>query len=111
DFHIYTPDGAPAPSWAPTITQYPGKVTPGCSYNLVGTQFNGLSQAVSYGDDAQMATNYPLVRIYNLATKRARYCKTFNHSLMAVATGAAPVSTSFRAAANPPLDAGPSLLN
>ena len=111
DFQIYTPDGAPDPSWAPTITQYPAKIVPGCSYNLVGTQFNGLSQAVSYGDDAQMATNYPLVRIYNLLTRTTRYCKTFNHSLMAVATGAAPVSTSFRAAANPPLDPGPSLLN
>ena len=30
--------------------------------HLIGEQLNGLSQAVSYGDDASMATNYPLVR-------------------------------------------------
>lgn len=49
----------------------------------------------AYGDDFQDATNYPLVRITNNTTKHVFYCKTHNHSTMAVATGAAIVSTEF----------------
>jgi hypothetical protein len=43
-----------------------------------------LSQASAYGDDAQSATNYPLVRITNLSTGRAVYARTHDHSAMAV---------------------------
>ena len=32
------------------------------SYHLTGTGFNGISEGASYGDDAQMDSNYPLVR-------------------------------------------------
>jgi hypothetical protein len=42
-----------------------------------------------------MATNYPLVRITNTATGNVVYCKTHNHSTMAVATGAEKVFTYF----------------
>ena len=48
-----------------------------------------------YGDDAQMATNYPLVRIKNNSSGHVFYCKTHNHSAMGVATGSAAVSTQF----------------
>jgi hypothetical protein len=53
---------------------------------LHGKQLNGLSQACAYGDDQQMATNYPLVRLRNKAGE-ATYCRTFDHSTMGVATG------------------------
>ena len=93
---IYTPAGSPDPSWAPTITGSPAAVTPGATNLLLtGTQFNGLSQAVSYGDDYQAATNYPLVRITNNATGDVFYARTHSHSTMAVATGNTPVSTEF----------------
>ena len=92
---IYTPTGSPNPAWAPTIATAPSVVQPGFGYTLTGTQFNGLSQAVAFGDDYQGATNYPLVRITNVATGHVFYCRTFNHSTMAVATGAAVVSTHF----------------
>ena len=88
---IYTPTGSPNPAWAPTIATAPSVVQPGFGYTLTGTQFNGLSQAVAFGDDYQGATNYPLVRITNVATGHVFYCRTFNHSTMAVATGAAVV--------------------
>src|SRR5262245_32684687 len=65
------------------------------SYQLIGTQFNGLSQAVMYGDDYHASTNYPLVRITNKATKHVFYARTHGHSTMAVATGSTPVSTEF----------------
>jgi hypothetical protein len=66
----------------------------GNTYIITGTQFNGLSQACSYGDDAQMATNYPIVRVTNTTTGAVTYLRTFNHSTMAVATGTTTVSTN-----------------
>jgi hypothetical protein len=48
-----------------------------------------------YGDDAESATNYPLVRIKNNATGHVFYAKTHNHSTMAVATGSTSVSSDF----------------
>lgn len=93
---IYTASGTYQSAWQPTITSVASTLTHGSTDNLIeGTQFNGLSQGAMYGDDAQMATNYPLVRITNTATGNVVYCKTHTHSTMAVATGSATVSTEF----------------
>ena len=54
----YFHDGTPVAAWKPTISHAPADLVPGHTYTLSGTQFNGLSQACSYGDDAQMATSY-----------------------------------------------------
>lgn len=92
---IYTPDAAELsadPSWKPGITGYPPVLIPGHSYPLTGTQFNGLSHANSYGDDAQMATNYPIVRLTR-ADGKTHYLRTSEHSSMGIATGAQTVST------------------
>jgi hypothetical protein len=76
------------------ISSVPGTLVLGSYNNVIsGTQFNGLSQGAAYGDDAQMATNYPLLRITNNATGHVRYIKTHDHSTMGVATGSMPVST------------------
>ena len=64
DIEIYTPDGDPDPVWAPRVVNCPNLVSAGSTYRLQGTQLNGVSQAVSYGDDASMATNYPLALIH-----------------------------------------------
>jgi hypothetical protein len=96
DVEVYTPTGTYSSAWQPTITSFPGSVPVGSVNNSIsGTQFNGLSQGAAYGDDAQMATNYPLVRITNSATGHVFYAKTHSHSTMAVATGTATVSTQF----------------
>jgi hypothetical protein len=95
DIQIYQPDGQPSAAWKPTITSCPTSLAPGATYTLSGQQLNGLSQAGSYGDDAQMASNYPLVRVRNSTTNHVTYCRTSNHSTMAVATGAAIHSTQF----------------
>jgi hypothetical protein len=92
--YLYTPDAGFDPAWKPTITSFPSDVQFGGTYTLQGTQLNGLSQAVNYGDDAQQATNYPLVRAKNLSTSSVSYWRTANHSTMAVATGATIVSTN-----------------
>jgi len=92
----YASTGSPDPAWAPHITSCPAKIEAGHSYTLQGRQLNGLSQAVSYGDDASCATNYPLVRIRHVQTGRVYFCRTFNHSTMGVATGSATHSTTFK---------------
>ena len=55
-----------------------------------GTQLNGLSQAVSYGDDAQQATNYPIFRLSS--GSQVVYLRSSNFSTLGVATGSTPVT-------------------
>lgn len=92
---VYTSLGTYQSSWAPTISSYPSTITPGSTYPISGTQFNGLSQAGAFGDEFQFATNYPLVRITNNSTHHVFYARTHDHSTMGVATGSATVSTNF----------------
>jgi hypothetical protein len=95
DVEIFTPSGAPNPHWRPHISHVPKVLRHGHSYRLRGRQLNGLSQANAYGDDAQMATNYPLVRLKHISNKKVYFCRTFDHSTMAVATGKKSVHTHF----------------
>jgi hypothetical protein len=109
DVEIYTPTGTYNFVWQPGINSYPANITVGASwYQILGTQLNGLSQGAMYGDDAQSATNYPLVRITNNSTGHVFYAFTHNHSTMAVQTGGVQESTLF----DPPLnlERGPSTL-
>jgi hypothetical protein len=92
---VYTPAGAPDPIWKPTITSVPTAMAPGGTYVLHGRRINGLSQAVSYGDDGQMATNYPIVSVRNNASAHVVYCRTFNFSTMGVNTGTVIHDTEF----------------
>ena len=69
-------------------------MTAGGSYVISGHLFNGMSQGAAYGDDAQSATNFPLVRITNNATGHVFYSRTHDHSSMAVAFNGR-VSTHF----------------
>jgi hypothetical protein len=94
DIEIYTPAPGIVGSARPAIEAAPSRVVPGFSYRLNGTGFNGVSQAVSFGDDATSATNYPIVRLNHLASGHVRYGRTFDHSTMGVATGETPVETT-----------------
>ncbi len=84
DVEIYTPAGSADPSWAATVLLNSAVLQRGSSFVLFGSKFNGLSQANAYGDDAQAATNYPIVRFTNLATGHVFYGKTHDHNTMAV---------------------------
>ncbi|MBV9776226.1 MAG: hypothetical protein JO143_04170 [Acetobacteraceae bacterium] len=105
NMQVYTPSGSPDPVWKPTITSAPTTVQIGSTHVLAGRQINGLSQAVSYGDDATMATNYPIVRIHNDTTGHITYCRTFNHSTLGVNTGTVIHTTEFTVPAGTPLGA------
>lgn len=95
DVELYSSPGTINAAWRPTISSVPTTLTRGNSYVISGTQFNGLSAGNAYGDDAQMATSYPLVRIRNLATNHIFYARTHGHSTMGIATGSTTVSTTF----------------
>jgi hypothetical protein len=90
---VYSANGGPLQIWAPLVSYFPSSVTRGQSYVILGRQFNGLSQAASFGDEYQTATNYPLVQITNIATGHVFYAKTHNHFPMGVNTGPVPTST------------------
>ncbi len=97
---IYGGGGTPNSAWPPAITSVPSTLTRGRSFTIQGRRFNGLSQAVQYGDDAQGATNYPLVQLANVATGHVVFARTHNHSTMGVATGNTTVSTTFDVPSN-----------
>jgi len=99
---IYSPDGAPDPAWKPSITSVVTALHPGWTYVLHGRQINGLSQAVIYGDEGAMATNYPIVRLTNTNTGEVIYCRTHDHSTMGIQTGAAVHTTNFTVPSSAP---------
>lgn len=77
DVEIYTPSGSPCSGCAPAIKHVASTLTHGSKANqIAGTQFNGLTQGGYYGDDNQMATNWPLVRITD-ASGAVVYCRTY----------------------------------
>jgi hypothetical protein len=92
---LFTPSGQPKSSWTPKINSVRKSLIRGQTYKISGTQFNGLSQAMAFGDEFQNSTNYPLVRITNKSSGHVYYARTHNHSSMGVATGPLIVSTKF----------------
>lgn len=102
DVEIYTPgDQGYDPSWAPALAV--SSCAGFCDYQIhnqsentiSGVRFNGMSQGTMFGDDSQMATNFPLVAIFSSTDESTRYCRTHDHTSMGVATGSLPVSTKF----------------
>jgi hypothetical protein len=95
--YLYTPDGSPLSSGKPSIQSVSWN-TDG-SLHLTGTLFNGISQGASYGDDAQMDSNYPLVRFTD-GSGYVYYGRTYNWSSTGVQTGAKIVTTECKLPAN-----------
>lgn len=93
DVWVYRPSGSALTAGRPVILG--SSPNADGSRHLTGTGFNGWSEGATYGDDAQMNSNYPLVRLVSDAGN-ACYARTFNWSSTGVATGALPVSTEYR---------------
>src|SRR5258706_7212899 len=62
---------------------------------------NGISEGAAFGDDAQMDSNYPLVRLTD-GSGNVYYARTFNWSSTGVMTGNRLVSTRFTVPLNVP---------
>ena len=63
-----------------------------------GTLFNGISQGADYGDDWQMPTNYPVIRLSkdnDLYGRLVYYARTYNWNSTGVMRGSAPDTTWF----------------
>jgi hypothetical protein len=97
--YVYQPGGTFLAAGKPTIYSLTQNLDG--SYHLTGTLFNGISEGASYGDDAQMDSNYPLVRLVDGAGN-AYYARTYNWSSSGVMTGGRTVSTEFTLPANLP---------
>jgi hypothetical protein len=108
--YVYTREWRYPDSWRPTICSgcYPSVVHVGRTYTVSGTQFNGLSQGAAYGDDAQSATNFPLVLITNTASGHRLYARTHDFHPNGVATGDIPTRTMVDITPN--IEAGPSTM-
>jgi len=66
DIEVYTPTGAARAVWTPTIRTVSKSLTRGqANYIVSGRRLHGVSNGAAYGDDAQMASNYPILRITN----------------------------------------------
>jgi hypothetical protein len=94
DVEVYSAKTRVARHTTPAITSVSTSLTPGSTYPISGTRFNGDTQANFYGDDSQQATNYPLVRITNNGTGDVFYARTHGTSFMGIGSRK-KVSTSF----------------
>ncbi len=96
---VWTPNGNPNSSWKPTISDIADNGDG--TYTLTGTQLNGLSEGASYGDDAEMSSNYPIVQLKD-GSGHVYYARTSDWSSTGVATGSTSVTTKFKLPANLP---------
>ena len=90
-YYLYASGGTPLAAGKPVISSITQNGDG--SYHLTGTLLNGISQGAAYGDDWQMATNYPIVRL--TSGGNVSYARTYNWSSAGVMTGSTPVTTEF----------------
>jgi hypothetical protein len=92
EIEVQTSAGDPDPVWKPSVAYIEKTLRRGAAHCVQRRQINGPSQAVSHGDDAQMATNYPTIRLGNITPGSTSYglvvyCRTVNHSTLNVSAG------------------------
>jgi len=90
-YYIYTPAGSQLTAGKPVIANISQSTC--TSFNITGTKFNGISEGACYGDDGQMATNYPVIRL--TSGSNVYYARTSNWNSTGVQTGSLPTSTDF----------------
>lgn len=93
NYFIYTPDGSPLAAGKPTIKSVKDQSCK--TFTITGTLFNGISEGAVYGDDEQMATNYPIVRLTSSSTGNVYYARTYNWNSTGVLRGNKPDTAEF----------------
>jgi hypothetical protein len=98
--YVYQPDGSPLAVGQPIISTF--NTNGDGSYHLTGKLFNGISEGAAYGDDAQMSSDYPVVRLTD-STGKVYYARTYNWSSSGPMTGTNIVATEFTVPTNLPV--------
>ena len=89
---VYTGSGSVNSSSTPSISGISNNG--GNSYTLTGSALNGASQGATYGDDAEMDSNYPIVSVAtNIGT--TYYARTTNWNATGVGVTNGSTSTNF----------------
>ena len=91
--YVYQPDGSQIASGKPIISSIIYN-TATDSYLLTGKLLNGISEGAAYGDDAQMDSNFPLVRLMDSANN-VYYARTYNWNSTSVQAQDRLVSAQF----------------
>ncbi|MBW8864369.1 MAG: hypothetical protein JF609_05485 [Verrucomicrobia bacterium] len=98
--YVYTPDGTPLAAGQPAINSITQNVDG--TFHLTGLGLNGITEGAAYGDDEQMDSNYPLVRLTNSVSGNVYYARTYNWNSTSVQTGSRVVATEFSLPQNLP---------
>ncbi len=99
-YYEYVPVNTPLAAGKPAISTI--SRTNCDSFSITGTLFNGISEGAAYGDDWQMSTNYPIVRL--TSGSNVYYATTYNWNRVgAVLTGALPDTAIFALPAGMPV--------
>ncbi len=98
-YYEYTPGSAPLAAGKPNVNNI---YRIACdTFMATGTLFNGISEGAGYGDDWQMASNYPIIRLSSGTT--VKYCRTKNWNSTGLMRGSAPDTTYFALPAGLPV--------
>src|SRR5262249_37575591 len=97
--YAYNPVGSPDPSWLPTINSVVSNG--GSTFTISGTLLNGISEGASYGDDAEMSSNYPIIRLTD-GSGHVYFARSFNFSSMSVPTASTVETAQFKLPAGLP---------
>ena len=91
-YYQYTPGSGPLAAGKPTVSTV---TRVNCdTFRFTGTLFNGITEGAAYGDDWQMESNYPIVRLTNGGN--TYYATTYNwNRIGAVMTGSLPDTAIF----------------
>ncbi len=109
NYYVYTPDGSTLAAGKPAITRIDhGGSDCNSGYTITGTQFNGISEGAAYGDDEQMNTNYPILRL--TSGSDVYYARTFNWNSTGVQRGSEPDTAAFTLPSDLPMQTAYSLV-
>jgi hypothetical protein len=97
--YVYHPSGAALTAGKPAISNVTQNADQ--SFHITGTLFNGISEGAAYGDDVQMDSNYPLVRMVD-SNGVVYYARTYGWNSTSVMTSNRLVASEFSLPANLP---------
>lgn len=98
-FYEYSPATAPLPAGQPTVNTITRIACD--TFMATGTLFNGICEGAAYGDDWQMVTNYPIIRL--VSGTNVYYCRSKNWNSTGVMRGSAPDTAYFALPAGLPV--------